>query len=126
MDFECLTVTLNSTFKQQKRLRNNLAHNLIIQNRRQKMNDNITKDDLKQFGLLLVEQFKQIIETNQNKENDNLNPEWLKSRVVRKLMDMSAASLQNLRITKKVRFKKVLGSYYYNKSDLMNLFNDIK
>jgi flagellar hook-basal body complex protein FliE len=126
VDFECLTVTLNSTFKQQKRLRNSLAHNLIIKNRRQKMNDNITKDDLKQFGLLLVEQFKQIIETNQNKENDNLNPEWLKSRVVRKLMDMSAASLQNLRITKKVRFKKVLGSYYYNKSDLMNLFNDIK
>ncbi|MBF4472429.1 hypothetical protein [Flavobacterium sp. HJJ] len=47
-----------------------------------------------------------------------------KSRVVRKLMDMSAASLLNLRITRKVRFKKVLGSYYYNKSDLMNLFND--
>jgi flagellar hook-basal body complex protein FliE len=126
VDFECLTVTLNSTFKQQKRLRNSLAHNLIIKNRRQKMNDNITKDDLKQFGLLLVEQFKQIIETNQNRDNNNLNPEWLKSRVVRKLMDMSAASLQNLRITKKVRFKKVLGSYYYNKSDLMNLFNDIK
>jgi hypothetical protein len=90
------------------------------------MNDNITKDDLRQFGLLLVEQFKQIIENNQNKENNNLNPEWLKSHVVRKLMDMSAASLQNLRITGKVRFKKVLGSYYYNKSDLMNLFNDKK
>lgn len=88
------------------------------------MNDNITKDDLRQFGLLLVEQFKQIMENNQNKEDDNSNPEWLKSRVVRKLMDMSAASLQNLRIKGKVRFKKVLGSYYYNKSDLMNLFND--
>jgi hypothetical protein len=88
------------------------------------MNDNITKDDLRQFGLLLVEQFKQIMENNQNKEDDDSNPEWLKSRVVRKLMDMSAASLQNLRITGKVRFKKVLGSYYYNKSDLMNLFND--
>jgi hypothetical protein len=88
------------------------------------MRDNLTKDDLKQFGLLLVEQFKQIIETNQNKKNDNLNPEWLKSRIVRKMMDMSAASLLNLRITGKVRFKKILGSYYYNKSDLMNLFND--
>ncbi|HKO76270.1 MAG TPA: hypothetical protein VJU52_03585 [Flavobacterium sp.] len=88
------------------------------------MNDNITKDDLKQFGLLLVEQFKQIIENNKNKEEAGLNPEWLKSLVVRKLMNMSAASLQNLRITGKVRFKKVLGSYYYNKSDLMNLFND--
>ena len=88
------------------------------------MNDNITKDDLSQFGLLLVEQFKQIIENSQNKENNDLNPEWLKSRVVRKLMDMSSASLQNLRITGKVRFKKVLGSYYYSKSDLMNLFSD--
>jgi hypothetical protein len=90
------------------------------------MNDNITKDDLKQFGLLLVEQFKQIMENNQNKEDNDLNPEWLKSRVVRKLMDISAATLQNLRITRKVRFKKVLGSYYYNKSDLMKLFNDTK
>ena len=88
------------------------------------MNDNLTKDDLRQFGLLLVEQFKQIIENNKNKEEGGLNPEWLKSRVVRKLMDMSSASLQNLRITGKVRFKKVLGSYYYSKSDLMNLFSD--
>jgi hypothetical protein len=90
------------------------------------MNDNINKDDLRQFGLLLVDQFKQIIKNNQNKDDDDLNPEWIKSRVVKKLMDMSAASLQNLRITGKVRFKKVLGSYYYNKSDLMNLFNDKK
>ena len=90
------------------------------------MNDNITKDDLSQFGILLVEQFKKIVEKNQNKEEGGLNPEWLKSRVVRKLMDMSSASLQNLRITGKVRFKKVLGSYYYSKSDLMNLFNDKK
>ncbi|OOG78165.1 DNA-binding protein [Flavobacterium sp. A45] len=88
------------------------------------MNDNITKDDLKQFGLLLVEQLKQIIEDNRNNEEGGLNPDWLKSRIARKLMDMSAASLQNLRITGKVRFKKVLGSYYYNKSDLMNLFNE--
>ena len=88
------------------------------------MNDNITKDDLSQFGILLVEQFKKIVEKNQNKEEGGLNPEWLKSRVVRKLMDMSSASLQNLRITGKVRIKKVLGSYYYSKSDLMNLFSD--
>ena len=90
------------------------------------MNDNINKDDLRQFGLLLVDQFKQIIKNKQNKDDDDLNPEWIKSRVVKKLMDMSAASLQNLRITGKVRFKKILGSYYYNKSDVMNLFNDKK
>lgn len=43
------------------------------------MDDNITKDDLKQFDLLLVEQFKQIIENNQNKEDNDLNPECLKA-----------------------------------------------
>jgi hypothetical protein len=42
-----------------------LVHYLIIKNWKRKMNDNITKDDLRQFGLLLVEQFKQIIENNQ-------------------------------------------------------------
>jgi hypothetical protein len=88
------------------------------------MNDNITKDDLRQFGLSLAEQLKQIIQGIKDTKNDYLHPEWLKSRVVRKLMDMSPASLQNLRITGKVRFKKVLGSYYYNNSDLMNLFHD--
>lgn len=67
------------------------------------MNNNINKDDLRQFGLLLLDQFKQIIKNNQNKDDDDLNPEWIKSRVVKKLMDMSAASLQNLRITGKVQ-----------------------
>jgi hypothetical protein len=88
------------------------------------MNDNLTKDDLRQFGLLLVDQFKLILESSKNKDDIGLKPEWIKSRVLRKLMDMSAASLQNLRITKKICSKKVLGSYYYNKSDLMNLFNN--
>ncbi len=37
--------------------------------------------------------------------------EWVKSRAARKLLTMSAASLQNLRVTGQVRFRKVLGSY---------------
>jgi hypothetical protein len=45
---------------------------------------------------------------------------------VRKLLDISAGSVQNLRTSQKVRFKKVLGSYYYNKEDLQKLFDDDK
>ena len=87
------------------------------------MNEQVTKDDLRQFGMLIIGEVKKIIQSGPGEKND-LHPEWLKSRVVRKLLDMSAGSLQNLRITGKVRFKKVLGSYYYSKADIMDLFND--
>lgn len=88
------------------------------------MSDSVTKDDLRQFGLLLLNDIRKIIDESQTSEKESLDPEWLKSRVVRKLMDMSAGSLQNLRVTGKVRFKKVLGSYYYNKTDLKKLFDE--
>jgi len=87
------------------------------------MDELVTKDDLRQFGMLIIGEVKKIIQSGPGEKN-NLHPEWLKSRVVRKLLDMSAGSLQNLRITGKVRFKKVLGSYYYSKADIMGLFND--
>lgn len=88
------------------------------------MSDIVTKDDLRQFGILLINDIREIVEKAETIEKDTVHPEWLKSHVVRKLMDMSPGSLQNLRVTGKVRFKKVLGSYYYNKTDLMNLFSD--
>ena len=88
------------------------------------MSDIVTKDDLRQFGLLLINDIRKIVEKAEAIEKDTINPEWLKSRSARKLMDMSPGSLQNLRVTGKVRFKKVLGSYYYNKTDLMNLVSE--
>lgn len=89
-----------------------------------KMSEYITKDDLRQFGLVMMNDFRKIIEKSKNDQNNKLTLEWLKSRVVRELLDISAGSLQNLRITGKIRFKKVLGSYYYRRADIMNLFND--
>lgn len=86
------------------------------------MNDVLTKDDLRQFRMLLVNDIRKIMQETETDEKDNIQAEWLKSRAVRKLLDMSPGSLQNLRVTKKVRFKRVLGSYYYNHEDLKNLF----
>jgi len=88
------------------------------------MEEGVTKEDLRQFGLLLIGTISKMIKVGSENEKDTVHPEWLKSRVVRKLLDISPGSLQNLRITGKIRFKKVLGSYYYNRSDLMHLFND--
>ena len=88
------------------------------------MEDGVTKEDLRQFGLFLIGTIRMMIPIGSENEKETVHPEWLKSRVVRKLLDISAGSLQNLRITGKIRFKKVLGSYYYNRSDIMRLFTD--
>ncbi len=90
------------------------------------MDENITKEDLRQFGLLLQEKMQQIFLQLNCSKNEFSEPEWLKSKAVRKLLDISAGSVQNLRTTQKIRFKKVLGSYYYNREDIQKLFNDGK
>lgn len=88
------------------------------------MENGVTKEDLRQFGVLLIGTIRTIIERSNAEKGTDAPPEWLKARVVRKLLDISAGSLQNLRVAGKVRYKKVLGSYYYNRDDLTQLFND--
>lgn len=88
------------------------------------MNEFVTKEDLRQFGLLLVDKIQAVFQDKNSAQKDSLEPGWLKSKAVRKLLDISAGSVQNLRTSQKVRFKKVLGSYYYNKEDLQKLFDD--
>lgn len=90
------------------------------------MDENITKEDLRQFGLLLQDKMQQIFMQLNCSQNESVEPKWLKSKAVRRLLDISAGSVQNLRISQKVRFKKVLGSYYYNREDLQKLFEDEK
>lgn len=82
------------------------------------MSEYVTKDDLRQFSLLIIDEIRRIKPDIKN----DVDLEWLKSRAARKMLTMSAGSLQNLRITGKVRYRKVLGSYYYNRADLMKLF----
>jgi lipoate synthase len=88
------------------------------------MNESVTKDDLRQFGLVLVSNIRKIMEKEPAKPEEELHPDWLKSRRVRKMLDISPGTLQSLRITGKVRYKKVLGSYYYHKGDLHGLFGE--
>lgn len=88
------------------------------------MEEIVTKEDLRQFGLQLLDKMRIIVQENACLDTEVLQSEWLKSKSVRKMLDISAGSVQNLRMTQKVRFKKVLGSYYYNREDLQKLFSD--
>ena len=88
------------------------------------MNDMVTKEDLRQFGLELLCNIGTLMTQTREVQNEIVDQEWIKSKKVRLLMNMSPGSIQNLRVTQKVRFKKILGSYYYNKVNLLKLFTD--
>lgn len=85
--------------------------------------ESITKEDLNSLKIEIINEFKKIIKedisTNSTVENEF---EWLRSKCVRKIMNISPATLQNLRISGKIRYKKIMGSYYYNKKDIHKLF----
>jgi DNA-directed RNA polymerase subunit F len=87
------------------------------------MNDPITKEDLWQFVAEIIREVKKITKPLTN-ETDGISNEWLKSKAVRKILDISPGTLQNIRVTGKIRYKKVLGSYYYSKSDIQKLFKE--
>lgn len=87
--------------------------------------ENITKQDLSNLKNEIISEIKLLI-TNcsiQNEKN-NMNWEWLRSKAVRKILEISPATLQNLRISSKIRSKKIMGSYYYNSTDLKRLFEN--
>lgn len=87
------------------------------------MKEPITKEDLWQFAAEIIREMKKINLPVAN-QTTSITDEWLKSKAVRKILDISPGTLQNIRVTGKIRYKKVLGSYYYSKSDILKLFKD--
>ncbi|WP_426478018.1 helix-turn-helix domain-containing protein [Chryseobacterium sp. CBSDS_008] len=88
--------------------------------------DTITKNDLETFRNLIVSDIERLMKVKTTEADGHEVFGWLRSKAIRKILGISAATLQNLRIAGKIRFKKILGSYYYNKEDLENLFKDEK
>ena len=76
--------------------------------------DIITMEDLRQFKTEFLQEMKGII--GQNKESQNKH--WLRSSEVRKMLKISPGTLQNLRISGTLPFRKIGGSMYYSKSEI--------
>ncbi|MEY8758994.1 DNA-binding protein [Chryseobacterium sp. MD-1] len=85
--------------------------------------DFITKRDLELFRTQLMSDLNYLFE---NKLTKKAEPQldWLRSKTIRKMLNISPATLQNLRIKGNVRYKKIMGSYYYNRFDIQNLFEN--
>ena len=88
--------------------------------------DNTTKNDLDNLRLQLCFDMSDSLDKKLKKYNQKVGFEWLRSKVVRNSLNISAATLQNLRMSGKIRFKKIIGSYYYIKIDFEILFKMMK
>lgn len=89
--------------------------------------ETITKEDLENLRHQLFADLKTLIEntseTNQEtKESKHEIKEWLRSRDVKKLLSISDAALQNLRIRGLVHPVKISGLYYYKTEEVRSLF----
>lgn len=83
-----------------------------------------TKQDLEVLRSQIVTDITKVIDAKLVVHQEQEQFGWMRSKAIRKKLNISASTLQNLRITGKIRFKKVLGSYYYNSEDLQHLFDE--
>ncbi|TCD27780.1 DNA-binding protein [Pedobacter psychrodurus] len=76
----------------------------------------ITKEDLRNLKTELLSEIRQLI-----KPGESENRQWLKSADVRKLLNISPGTLQNLRINGTLRYTKIGGMMYYKMEDITML-----
>ena len=80
----------------------------------------VTKEDLEQFRTQLLEDIRQILISRETKPTKS----WLKNDEVKKLLSISANTLQRLRVSGKLRFSKIGGTHYYRFEDIEKLFTN--
>lgn len=81
----------------------------------------ITMEDLNEFRTLLLNDLKGIIQSKPLQQK-----QWLKSNEVRKLLNISPGTLQNLRINGTLTYTKIGGIMYYDQTDIEKLLNGNK
>jgi hypothetical protein len=80
------------------------------------INDLITKKDLLEFKNEIINYISSI--TNQN----DSNKQWLRTKEALNYLKISSGTLQNLKVSGKLPYKKVGGTVYYSLNDLETLF----
>lgn len=73
----------------------------------------ITREDLNEFRTLLLSDLNTMFNSKQQQQK-----QWLKSNEVRKLLNISSGTLQNLRVNGTLTYTKIGGILYYSSNDL--------
>jgi hypothetical protein len=77
----------------------------------------ITSEDLKLFKSELLDDIKKLLSNGTNASQKK----WLKSPEVRKLLNISPGTIQNLRINGTLPYTKIGGVLYYDYEDIQKL-----
>ena len=75
--------------------------------------DIVTRQDLQQFKVELLNEIKTLLA-----QQGTSGKKWLKSSEVRKMLGISPATLQTLRINRTLQYTKLGGSLYYEVADV--------
>ncbi|MCY0970846.1 helix-turn-helix domain-containing protein [Chryseobacterium wangxinyae] len=81
----------------------------------------ITKEDLQQFKVELLEDINNLLHNKTTEQKL-----WLRTSEVKKLLNISSGTLQNLRINGTISHSKIGGSLYYNYNDIEKLLINSK
>ena len=81
----------------------------------------ITQEDLNEFRTLLLSDLKAMFNAKSQQQK-----QWLKSKEVIKLLNISPGTLQNLRINSTLTYTKIGGTIYYDNADIEKLLNTNK
>ena len=76
----------------------------------------ITKEDLLTFRQEIVQEFQKIVA-------DHVEPprKWLRSPEVRQMLNISPATLQNLRVNGSIPYSKIDSIFFYPQDEIMKL-----
>ena len=83
----------------------------------------MTKEDLQVLRVQLLSDLKSFLMAQDNCHS-TLIVEGYKTKHVRKILDCSLNKLVSLRVARKIRWKKVGGTIYYNKEDVRRLVEE--
>lgn len=81
----------------------------------------ITREDLNEFRTLLLSDLNAMFNSKPQQQK-----QWLKSIEVRKLLNISSGTLQNLRVNGTITYTKIGGILYYSNADLEKLLESNK
>lgn len=82
----------------------------------------ITTDDLREFKLEMIEEFKKIFNSN----NTVKTKKYLKSSEVMELLQVSPGTLQTLRINGTLPYSKIGGIIYYDAEEIQKIMEQNK
>ena len=82
----------------------------------------ITTDDLREFKLELLEDFKKLLQSNTSTQTKK----YLKSNEIMELLQVSPGTLQTLRINGTIPYTKIGGIIYYEAEEIQKVMDENK